>query len=1140
MCILENKDRQDETQTFSFSVHSLSLGDDLTLTRFPSLIPTLISACLPTTDKSSPLLLESLSQLKLSEAESMTQKLRSCQDQLEVIIDTDETMALTGDSVAGVPVLETSSKGSSLSSLSSEVVIVRCSSLNPVSIGLDDREEKREEEHLLSTVIEEQDNELLEQDSLEEFIKHETECGILPDDVSFSETPQVNSGIQASSQVKECTSSSSSLVSETAFGIITHDSVSHLPSHLPSNLSRQGVEKERETVITTTVSSQEKDSHDMRKKKHHYNSSSHAIQEEQGLPVDDDPSFESLVALSSPPGEAVKKEDQKEETTSTSSPDSNSKTSKQDVQDEQHLTESAKQANKKKEKESPSETDSLLTGQHASKNPDESQDIFSINCQRQQVTQVTSQKVVVPSTVRQQEDDVKRSKITLKAVGNQTSSSVKKQGDERDQQLVNEKQQQQHQRKNDDSSPKDLSDKKELSQHSSATLSSLSTASTLMSSSPSSSEVVVAKTEQLTRDNLLQNEIENYSRSKLKKSSTSDLTSHLGSSSQIMEYKKSQTQQDIDPSKTVGGNLNNIQSLEEDQLVMDQVVMENLKKSSKSSSEKTFADHFLPSEAKAFFMTSPDNDVVTTLDFETIEVAVDDGIASDASSEKSVNSPSSTSSSKSQESLLSSSSSSSDSKLQQNHQENKTCSSNTLSNKSAKKSLNSINTKNDMIEKRKVSSSSSSSNLSNYGLVSKRSSSIKDLRDKQKDAEVKIAKEIIELKQREDELKLMRQEMFHIQNQMQQQTSSSSSSSQKEEKLLHHQLQKDCQNTGKGVMTTSCSATRSDSSDKSPASCAILTSSSVASVSDVSSVEMDVVSSSCPRSSSPSTNSEVSTTDSVSGRVSVDSLDSSASSAAAKRLVKHQTTRQQEQKQQQPRSIRSMKPYEEVISEASRSKSRSTSHLNESPIEREIRLVKEREEELRRELEMRKQAMQQSMPPNLGDDSSSSKVAETEDRQEQTGQQQTNDSIPAKTTTITTAIDSLEGDFKSSQQSKVPSLSVNEATSDKSTLEVESSSSSSIAPPYSSPKTTSIQKVLATTRIQQEIEEQTLREMALRASGSIKTISQERTDLKVPPTQLGSIASAVVVAANASSNNNPAVSSSMIQESSDVSTPKTE
>ena len=55
-----------------------------------------------------------------------------------------------------------------------------------------------------------------------------------------------------------------------------------------------------------------------------------------------------------------------------------------------------------------------------------------------------------------------------------------------------------------------------------------------------------------------------------------------------------------------------------------------------------------------------------------------------------------------------------------------------------------------------------------------------------------------------------------------------------------------------------------------------------------------------------------------------------------------------------------------------------------------------------------------------------------------------------------------------------------------------------------SPATSSIQKVLATTRIQQEIEEQTQREMALKAVGSIKTISQERTDTKIVPTKLSS------------------------------------
>ncbi|XP_075527517.1 uncharacterized protein LOC142559769 isoform X2 [Dermacentor variabilis] len=51
----------------------------------------------------------------------------------------------------------------------------------------------------------------------------------------------------------------------------------------------------------------------------------------------------------------------------------------------------------------------------------------------------------------------------------------------------------------------------------------------------------------------------------------------------------------------------------------------------------------------------------------------------------------------------------------------------------------------------------------------------------------------------------------------------------------------------------------------------------------------------------------------------------------------------------------------------------------------------------------------------------------------------------------------------------------------------------------------STQKILATSRIQQEIEEQTQREMALRESGHIQTISQERTDSKV--TRIGNEAS---------------------------------
>lgn len=52
-------------------------------------------------------------------------------------------------------------------------------------------------------------------------------------------------------------------------------------------------------------------------------------------------------------------------------------------------------------------------------------------------------------------------------------------------------------------------------------------------------------------------------------------------------------------------------------------------------------------------------------------------------------------------------------------------------------------------------------------------------------------------------------------------------------------------------------------------------------------------------------------------------------------------------------------------------------------------------------------------------------------------------------------------------------------------------------PPMRTSGNVGIQKLLATTRIQQEIEQQTQRELALKAIGSIRTTSQERTDTKV-------------------------------------------
>ncbi|RWS11249.1 uncharacterized protein B4U79_14577 [Dinothrombium tinctorium] len=113
--------------------------------------------------------------------------------------------------------------------------------------------------------------------------------------------------------------------------------------------------------------------------------------------------------------------------------------------------------------------------------------------------------------------------------------------------------------------------------------------------------------------------------------------------------------------------------------------------------------------------------------------------------------------------------------------------------------------------------------------------------------------------------------------------------------------------------------------------------------------------------------------------------------------------------------------------------------LNESPIEREIRITKEREEALRFEKSLLAKKL--------------------ENKEQYTEKKQTVANSP-----------------------KLPVLK---------SFSTGSSSASNI------------QKVLATTRIQQEIEEQTQREIELREKGSIKTISQERTDMKV--TKLGEI-----------------------------------
>ena len=168
----------------------------------------------------------------------------------------------------------------------------------------------------------------------------------------------------------------------------------------------------------------------------------------------------------------------------------------------------------------------------------------------------------------------------------------------------------------------------------------------------------------------------------------------------------------------------------------------------------------------------------------------------------------------------------------------------------------------------------------------KRSSSIKDLRDKQNEAEVMIAREIIELKHREEELKIMRQEMARIQ----------------------------------ALRMTSGSKDSPIDGNKGSAV-----------PSDVSSVEIE---GRCSPSSS-----EISTTDSVSGRRSVDSLESSNCSSSSSG-VGHKINRLNRIK---------VKPFEDKEEVASSAIQPPFSKMTESPIEREIRITKEREEELRRE-----------------------------------------------------------------------------------------------------------------------------------------------------------------------------------------------
>ena len=455
--------------------------------------------------------------------------------------------------------------------------------------------------------------------------------------------------------------------------------------------------------------------------------------------------------------------------------------------------------------------------------------------------------------------------------------------------------------------------------------------------------------------------------------------------------------------------------------------------------------HFLPPEAKSFLMRSPlpDTDVVTTLCFETIEVRAEDDDASDSGNSsdnnKLCNTGPSSPTDKMDMILLTVAADAGDPTKNE-------CNKKLASNPAA--ATASSGCVKDVIERHRKTLNGSSSNnimnanqnLANIGLNGfKRSGSIKDLRDNKNEAEVRIAKEIIELKQREEELKAMRQEMMRLKAKQQQQ-------------MIQHQ---------QDPANTSCS--------------------------DVSSVEIE---GRC----SPS-NSEISTTESISGRISVDSFESGSSGTAVRT---EQTVRDLVSKLGSttaadaevgkgkacaPRSIRSMKPYEELIKDQNTVSSKSSNHPTESPIEREIRLAKERDDELRKEKER--------ITEELMHQSRSASVSQSGDSAE------TVMNAPAESSGITRTPVAIESGSGSSK--KMPAAT-----------------------------TGSIQKVLATTRIQQEIEEQTQREMALKASGSIMTISQERTDLKVTT----NLAQSTRIQSHAAPDSTPSSSSSSLLASS--------